>query len=235
MAYNGDGQPELNDSVGFAFHDNPGANAEDILPGQNQCPGSSPLQASTPAAGRQQCWRCNIEFSAGASICPACGLVMGRADALSASPEMSLLERLSTRYASFWRRFAAYVCDLGILAVASNGLGFMIGLVLPILGVTITQAGPTPHIVVFILLLVLCWLYFAVFESSERQATPGKVLLGIRVTDEDGARLPFFFTSVRFFAKLLAGPLLVGFLMAAITERRQALHDLAAGSLVVRG
>ena len=111
----------------------------------------------------------------------------------------------------------------------------MTGLLLAVTGVDVAHPLPNLTVILTVLNSIMAWLYFAGFESSARQATPGKRVLGIRVTDEDGDRLSFVFTSVRFCAKLLAGPLLVGFLIAAFNARKQALHDMAAGSLVVRG
>lgn len=78
------------------------------------------------------------------------------------------------------------------------------------------------------------WIYFAAFESSESQATPGKKALGIKVTDLNGKKISFGRASGRFFAKYLSAALLcVGFIMIAFTKRKQGLHDIIAGCLVV--
>ncbi len=78
------------------------------------------------------------------------------------------------------------------------------------------------------------WLYFALMESSPRQATLGKQALGIMVTDLAGQRISFARATGRFFAKILSGLILwIGYVMAAFTERKQALHDLLASCLVV--
>jgi len=72
-------------------------------------------------------------------------------------------------------------------------------------------------------------------ESSARQATLGKMAVGIVVTDERGARISFGRATGRFFAKFLSMLILyVGYLMAAFTEKKQGLHDVLAGTLVVR-
>lgn len=81
---------------------------------------------------------------------------------------------------------------------------------------------------------VIWWLYFALMESSVRQATIGKRIMGLKVTDLKGQRLTFGKASGRFFAKILSWmTLLIGFFMAFFTEKRQALHDLITGCLVV--
>ena len=80
------------------------------------------------------------------------------------------------------------------------------------------------------------WLYFAYLESGEKQATWGKQALGIYVTDLAGQRVAFGRATGRFFAKIVTGliPLGIGFIMAGFTERRQALHDMIASTLVLR-
>ena len=80
------------------------------------------------------------------------------------------------------------------------------------------------------------WLYHAKMESSAWQATLGKKVLNLRVTDLNGARVTFGRASGRHFAKFITGliPLGVGFMLAGLTERRQALHDMIASCLVLR-
>jgi uncharacterized RDD family membrane protein YckC len=79
------------------------------------------------------------------------------------------------------------------------------------------------------------WLYFSLQESSERQATPGKRVMGIKVVDLAGRRISFGRATGRYFAKILSGLICdIGFILAGFTERKQALHDLIASTLVVR-
>ena len=136
-------------------------------------------------------------------------------------------------YAGFWRRAVAFVIDSIVLMI----IGFPLGLV-PALAV-ITDHDPASAIGKMAAAIAvrgaLSWLYFAGLESSGWQATVGKRVLGLRVTDSTGAHIRFGRASARFFAKILSGALCgLGFLIAAFTARRQALHDLIAGTLVVR-
>ncbi len=81
---------------------------------------------------------------------------------------------------------------------------------------------------------VALWLYNTLFECSSMQGTLGKALLGIRVTDAGGNRLSFFRAAARSFYKLVISPLsIVGFFIAFFTRKKQALHDILAGTLVV--
>lgn len=86
----------------------------------------------------------------------------------------------------------------------------------------------------FLLLVFVHWIYFATMESSDRGATYGKWLFGLRVVDLQGKKLSFARASLRYFAKLLSAlPFMIGFVMAYVTSRKQALHDLIAETLVI--
>ncbi len=83
--------------------------------------------------------------------------------------------------------------------------------------------------------LLIDWLFYSLFESSSWQATPGKKLLQLKVTDLYGNRIGFGKATGRYFAKLLSGLILgIGFIMVAFTEKKQGLHDMMAGTLVVK-
>jgi uncharacterized RDD family membrane protein YckC len=72
-------------------------------------------------------------------------------------------------------------------------------------------------------------------ERSAKQATVGKLAIGIKVTDLDGGRISFWRALGRTFAKIISGIILfIGYIMAAFTERKQALHDKIADTLVVK-
>lgn len=146
--------------------------------------------------------------------------------------------------AGFWMRFAALLVD-GILIGLVNLL-----VMTPLLGQTFrmavdAEAGGlsendvlawlTTFVLSNLAIMVIGWLYFALMESSGRQGTLGKHLLGIRVTGLDGGRISFGRATGRYFGKILSGMILmVGYLMAGFTDRKQALHDMLAGTLVVR-
>jgi len=87
-----------------------------------------------------------------------------------------------------------------------------------------------------VLLIVGQWLDYAWMESSEKQATLGKLALGLVVTNTEGRRISFGRASGRFFAKMITGliPLGIGYIMAGFTERKQALHHMIASCLVVK-
>jgi uncharacterized RDD family membrane protein YckC len=83
-----------------------------------------------------------------------------------------------------------------------------------------------------VILIVSMWLYEAVMTSRWRQATFGKMVLGIYLTDKKGERLTFLRASARFLGKFILYGL--GLLVQPFTEKRQALYDKVVGTLVVR-
>jgi uncharacterized RDD family membrane protein YckC len=135
-------------------------------------------------------------------------------------------------HAGFWRRVAAYVMDYFLTFLASYALGFVSGfLLVAAMGAEGMAMAP---IVGGLLGLIVGWLYFALQESSPRQATLGKRAMGLKVTDGQGRRIGFGRATGRFFGKILSGLILmIGFLLAGWTARKQALHDMIANTLVV--
>ena len=151
-------------------------------------------------------------------------------------------------YEGFWMRFLAFLIDNAVM-----GIGFLLILIplifLTGLGGFIGQIHPNEDmndVGIFMLIgllflaatvsLLWTWLYHALMESSEWQATVGKRLLGLVVTDMAGQRVSFGRATGRHFAKIITNmvPAFIGYIMAGFTERKQALHDMLAGCLVLR-
>jgi uncharacterized RDD family membrane protein YckC len=133
-------------------------------------------------------------------------------------------------YASFLDRVLASLIDWVILYIISALIGFAVGIFLGIVGVTAGLENISR-----ILGLIIGWLYYALSESSLKQATLGKQAMGITVTDMDGNRISFPRATGRYFSKIISTiTLLIGYLMAAFTAKKQALHDIIAGTLVIK-
>jgi uncharacterized RDD family membrane protein YckC len=139
------------------------------------------------------------------------------------------------QYAGFWRRFGAYMIDSVIIAFALNQLG---NLCWSFLSLSLSEYNTLRQYVavyLFTMSIPLTWVYFSGMESSPLQATIGKLVIGLYVTDLQGHRISFGRATGRFYAKLLSGMLLlIGYLMAGFTEKKQALHDTMAKCLVLR-
>ena len=134
-------------------------------------------------------------------------------------------------YAGFWKRFAAAFIDGIILTAISFPIGFVLGFAMAL---TVTDDPGVLGAVGRVLGIVIGWCYYAIMESSATQATLGKMALGIKVTDIDGNRIGFGRATGRHFAKIISAIiLLIGYIMAAFTPKKQALHDMMADCLVV--
>ena len=138
-------------------------------------------------------------------------------------------------YAGFWLRFVAAIVDGLILAVIGFVIGVIGGVLMRASGATGQDAETIFGSILQLISIVINWLYFALQESGPRQATLGKRLLGIQVTDLYGQRISFGRATGRYFGKIISAIiLLIGYIMAAFTEKKQALHDIMAGCLVVK-
>ncbi|MHB1896882.1 MAG: pilin [Metallibacterium sp.] len=144
-------------------------------------------------------------------------------------------------HGGFWLRFVAAVLDWLILY--AGGM-FVVGFVSAAAGAPfILLAGWGPglggyaglRVLIFFIDMSVAWLYAALFQRSRLQASPGMLALGLRVTTLDGERIGFGRATGRYFATILSVIILFfGYFMIGWTQRKQALHDMMAGTLVVR-
>lgn len=138
---------------------------------------------------------------------------------------------MGVSYAGFWKRFAAYIIDGIVINIAMTIIGYAMGI-----GYInrVGEVGAGRSAAYSVIDAVVFWLYFALMESSSLQGTLGKMALGIAVTGLDGRRISFGRATARHWSKILSTMiLLIGWLMAGFTQRKQALHDMIAGTLVI--
>lgn len=163
-------------------------------------------------------------------------------------------------YAGFWKRFLAHLLDQLILGVVKfilfipfwifalanyfKDVDFNNSEIFTSIHLTTTSSDQlnvalfTTFIFVVIIFafisIIMEWLYCALMESSHRQATLGKIIVGIKVTDLNGNRISFGRATGRHFGKILSSLFLfIGYIMAGFTEKKQALHDIISNCLVV--
>lgn len=146
------------------------------------------------------------------------------------------------RHAGFWFRLLAYLIDSVLLGVVLKAgllaagfvFGFFYGLIYKnnIDERTFVAMGEAIDVC---LPIIMVYLWFALFESSKWQATPGKRVLGLKVTTLDGGRVSPGQASGRYWAKLLSVlPFCLGFLWIVWDEKKQGFHDHLSGCLVVK-
>jgi len=186
------------------------------------------------------CRKCGAQNDDQAAFCDKCGATLqkpqtGTGAIVPGTPT-------AVQYAGFWKRFAAALIDGLIMSAVQT----VIQLVLTAAGVinmSEFQANPDTadlgHFVVVVgilsgVMFIIQILYFAIMESSAKQATLGKMVLGIMVTDADGKRISLGRAFGRNLGKIVSSIILcIGYLMIAFTEKKQGLHDIMAGCLVV--
>jgi uncharacterized RDD family membrane protein YckC len=209
------------------------------------------------------CSKCGSTIAETVTVCPVCGQTQAvglpsmapplaqPAGPPAVTPHWQPAPVVA--YAGFWLRLVAHLLDGFIISVPAIILVVIIFLTTGASAVfkNFPDGHPDPGdaaseaigiaffsaIAVFAVLAVVgSWLYYAGFESSSWQATPGKKVLNLYVTDLTGAGVSFGRATGRFFAKWVTQliPLGIGYILAGITERKQALHDMIASTLVLR-
>jgi uncharacterized RDD family membrane protein YckC len=161
------------------------------------------------------CASCGSSNADHARFCQSCGAAIPTEQS-APEPQPTPRRAGSPAYGGFWVRVVAAIIDsvvlsigTGIIAMVSMGAAVGVGFVIP-------------------------WLYEALMTAGETQATIGKMAMGLVVTDDKHQRMTFARATGRHFAKYLSlMTLCIGFVMAAFTDRKQALHDLVANTLVV--
>ena len=196
------------------------------------------------------CSKCGALLAEGAAFCQTCGAPTDAFTSMPGSvPIGSSPAALGSRpfYAGFWLRLVAYVIDGVVIGVAAL-IFYAIALgVTGTAGVIIAHIGEPPDrwipliglpliLGIALILVAGTWLYYAKMESSSWQATLGKRALGLLVSDLQGRRVSFGRATGRYFSKFITNliPLAIGYILAGFTEKKQALHDMIAGCLVLR-
>jgi uncharacterized RDD family membrane protein YckC len=173
--------------------------------------------------------------------CPSCGLP-NRETAercgcgysfVAGNKNISEANAAAVEYAGFWKRVLASLADGLVTTVLSMVIALVVGGALW-LSTASAQETVTFTIVYYLAIVPVHWLYYALMESSSRQATYGKVAVGIVVTDLQGNRISFGRATSRSLLKFVNTVTLgVGWILAGLTSKKQALHDLLAGTVVV--
>jgi uncharacterized RDD family membrane protein YckC len=189
------------------------------------------------------CSKCGTVVADGAGFCSACGQPIA-STGIAPGAYARAVSQPTVAYAGFWLRFVALIID----GIVLGTVGWIVTLpFMASFGLRDILRGHPPTrpedffpffgliLRLAMIRLALNWLYYAFMESSSWQATLGKKALGLEVTDLEGRRVSFGRASGRFFGKILSSMILfIGFIMAGFTEKKQALHDMLAGCLVIR-
>jgi uncharacterized RDD family membrane protein YckC len=165
---------------------------------------------------------------------PTCLLTDSKVTDLPPSQEISTP---ITKFAGFWFRLGAYLIDSIIIGFVASFIYAIFNLpisedqIIRILSDSLILFKPN-----IVLIFFMTLFYFVLFEYSDFQATPGKAIMGLRVTTTSGSQISAERALGRFLGKIISGVLLfAGYMMIGLTKNKQGLHDIIAKCYVVKG
>jgi uncharacterized RDD family membrane protein YckC len=203
------------------------------------------------------CSRCGAQNVPSATVCQKCGsglaqivpvanavavpAAVAAAPAVAYAPPPVVASGLA--YGGFWLRVVATLLDGVVLSAVTTPIILLV--MFPALKRAIDEAqrgSQDPPVELFArvfavipLIWLINWLYECLMTCSSWQGTIGKRVLRLKVIDPAGNRVSFGRATGRSLSKLfLSGIMYVGYIMVAFTDRNQGLHDMIAGTFVVR-
>lgn len=157
-------------------------------------------------------------------------------EAATAVPQLTTLPARPA-FAGFWLRAIACIIDtlivVMIFVLAASLFPSAFDKLVPPTPVSLTDL-PQPSPLLIVVMAGLVCVYYTIFEASVWQATPGKRMLRLYVADLNGKRITYGRALARSLARQLSGIFFIGFVLAGFTEKKQALHDILASTLVLR-
>jgi uncharacterized RDD family membrane protein YckC len=202
----------------------------------------------------QFCQRCGVALwpspasapSAPSQAAPVAATPAAQLQSSYAPPPPAYVPAAASPYGGFWIRLLAHIIDHIVVSVIAGPLYFILIFpsVMRIMNEAEQNGEPSPEVVasivgsmaIFIAIVFFGqWLYEALLTSSSWQGTIGKRVLRLKVTDENGNRIGFGRSTGRFFAKIISGLIMwIGFIMIGFTDKKRGLHDMIAGTLVMK-
>jgi uncharacterized RDD family membrane protein YckC len=146
---------------------------------------------------------------------------------LTAQTQPSTTLKSELAFAGFWRRLLAWLIDALVISAVGGILAMLVIAVAPGNDAAVGNVVPVTA--------AIGWAYFVLLETSPARGTLGKMALNLFVADVHGDPISYPRAAFRYLFKSFSTLLLgLGWVMAAVTPRKQALHDLLAGTLVLR-
>ena len=181
------------------------------------------------------CSSCGANIPDDAHFCNACGKAASLSPSITPKIELESMVKSAENpiYAGFWARFAASFVDGWVLTLFSIPIWIIFGIVMAINDKS-SSAVDGYVAIAYILFFALSAFYYSSMESGEQSATYGKRWLGLKVVDVDGNRISGKRAFARWISHLLSYiTLYIGFLIQPFTKKKQALHDITSGTVVV--
>ncbi|MCZ4221690.1 RDD family protein [Pedobacter rhodius] len=133
--------------------------------------------------------------------------------------------------------FAAF--DLRLLASVIDHFLIFVIYCLTILVSFVFVEGKDQRIMAFFMplpsIFIIKLIYGSFAESGKKQATIGKRLVNIKVTDLEGTKIYFGRSLIRNLSKILSViPFFFGYFYSFLNKKNQCWHDVAADTLVMK-
>jgi uncharacterized RDD family membrane protein YckC len=178
------------------------------------------------------CSRCGTWVPDDTVTCPLCGMVLQPGHSPEPGAHGPVAERIvRVTYGGFWRRVLAVLLDTILLYFPAATVRVMLGLS----ATGIFDPDTSSSWVATSFEFLLDFVYATAFLCSPARGTLGMQVMDLHITDLKGDRISFARATGRYFATLLSILTFgIGYLLQLFTSRRQTLHDLVAGTLVVR-
>ena len=186
------------------------------------------------------------DFDAPMTVCSACGRVFSSEDVIEfagkyvcAECKPVFVQQLkesgrvpgTMNYAGFWIRFVARCID-GIILFVAN---LIISVIATSIGSATGEAGMAVMQILAVVANYAVSIAYVTYFLGSRGATPGKMVLGLRVVMEDGRSISYWRAFARFWADLLSALVLcIGYIIAAFDSEKRALHDHLCSTRVIR-
>jgi uncharacterized RDD family membrane protein YckC len=193
------------------------------------------------------CARCRGRVHEGDTECPACHASLAETDAVSIKKtdvlkdafkeDVKKDEQKSHAYAGFWLRLIAWLIDqfifflAGLAIRAISMLQFNSGADMSFWNISSMSDFWSLYVIGF----MIGWFYYAILESMPTQGTIGKIVMKLRVTNMKEEPVTFARASARYFARYITTATIgIGYIIIAFTKKKQALHDMISGCLVMK-
>lgn len=139
-------------------------------------------------------------------------------------------------FAGFWRRFAAVFIDAIILMLIAIPVAIVFGIIAFILAIMGSDGGASlAGLLGEIVGGVVGAFYYIYLVASKHGGTYGKRAMGIAVVNENGETVSIKVSAIRYLCSMISGLILyIGYIMVAFHPQKRALHDIIAGTYVVK-
>jgi uncharacterized RDD family membrane protein YckC len=169
----------------------------------------------------------------------------GTARGMGAGAPLPVPAGPAVRYGGFWIRFVARLIDGIIIGAVFGVIAIPFGLTMGGLGASLGD-NPSPEqmaatlplmfgsIALIILLSTGLKLAYEVYFLATRAATPGKMVLGLKVIRADGKPVTAGLAAGRYFANIVTDlTFTIGYIIAGFDAEKRSLHDHICGTRVV--